>query len=234
MVSTTRLLCILMITIGLLFILLSPTFRVKNVTISGNKSFSEEEVKNLVGLGKNTNIFQFMLNNMGNSGDSLSHYIDRLNVIIQLPNSVKINIEERNVIGYVPYSGAYLCIDGRGRAVDSTLFIERQVPIILGVGFDDFQLGQVLKAHNQGTYDSLVKLASFLVKYELLGKIIKIDMSNIENIRLYTNETEVLLGGIENLNDKVNSLAAIIKQQKDLKGILDISDLKRPIVLKKT
>lgn len=232
--STPKLIGLLTVACTLLFILMGPLFKITNIDVKGNVLFTDEEVLNMLHLDKRTNMFQFLLNNAGNDGSDLSPYIESMDVEIKLPKALIIEIEERQIIGYVPYSGAYLCIDKNGRVIETSYFLTQKVPIIIGIDFNAFKQGEILEVYDEQVYNNLVNLASFLVKYELIDKVIKVDMSNNENIRVYTTKLEVLLGQADELNNKVNTLSAILKEHKDLRGILDIRNLKNPIVLKKT
>lgn len=232
--STPRLIVLLTVSCTLLFLLMGPVFKIKDIEVMGNNSFTNEEIMSMLNVRPGTNMFQFLLNNMGNRGSSLSPYIENVDVQIQLPTKLSINVEERQIIGYVPYSGAYLCIDKNGRVIETSYFLTQKVPIILGIDFDSFKQGDILKVYDEEVYNDLVQLASFLIKYDVIDHVIKVDMSNSQNIRIYTTKLEVLLGQADDLNNKVNTLSSILMQHQDIRGILDIKDLDNPIVLKKT
>lgn len=225
---------LLLITLSLLIMLTAPGFAIQKVSIEGNQRFSNEEVEEILGINKQKNIFYFLLRNKFYNDEVLNPYVDDVSVEVSFPNAINVYIKEREVVGYVPYLGTYLCIDKEGRVLDTSIFIDENVPIIMGLDFDGFNMNQVLNVDNQETFDEMVNLISYLVKYEALSDIIKVDMTNMNNMVMYTKDVEVKLGVPENLHKKVQIMVQALKEVQNLRGILNISNLNQPVTFKKS
>lgn len=232
--SLYKMLFMLCLIVLLIFVLTGPTFVIQTVHIQGNRNFSEEDIKTMLSINKKTNMLKFILDNYFYDDSNLTPYIDELNITIDFPNTLYINVNEREIVGYVPYLGTYLCIDKDGRVIDTENFLDRKIPIIAGLTFDGFQVGEELETADESLNKDVVELIRHLVKYELIDDIIKIDISNRENIKMYTTKIEILIGTADELNKKINIITQVIKDKGDERGILDVKDLKKPIVLKLT
>ncbi len=232
--SIYQLLFMLIITLSLIIILTAPVFAIKTVNIEGNTYFSDDDIKKMLGIDGKTNVFFFIAENVFYNDKTLSPYISNLSINLDFPNEISIQVDEREVVGYVPYLGTYLCIDKEGRVINTSLFIDEDVPIITGLDLDGFGMNTILDANDEELFIQLVQLISHLVKYELLDDIIKIDCSNVTKIKLYTKDVEILFGSTEEMNKKVNIIVQALKEVEKLRGILDVSELNQPITFKKS
>ena len=79
----------------------------------------------------------------------------------------------------------------------------------------------------------MVIIAQMMTKYELLDTVVKIDVSNTQNIKAYLNKIEVNLGDISNSDQKIRTMAEIVKKiPEGDRGTLDLSDISKPLVFK--
>ena len=160
-------------------------------------------------------------------------YIESCNIVKKLPNTLDIEIKERKVRGYVPYMGSYLYIDEYGRVLDiKTSYIE-QLPIVKGLNFNEFKIGEILNVDNKDSFEVVVRISQMMTKYELLDFVVSIDVSNPNDIHAYSNNIEVLLGDISDYDRKIRTMSEIIKQiPKEDRGTLDLRDMSKPIIFK--
>lgn len=213
-------------------IIFSPIFSVKTIEITEMEQYSDEEICNIIGLRTGANIFLYdkkkaveVLNE--------NNYIETAEITVQLPSTIYINIEERKVRGYVPYAGSYLYIDEYGRVLDVQNETKKALPVVYGLKFDQFRLGELLDAKNKESFDVVVLISQMITKYELLNNIMEIDVNDPENITASINQIEIRFGSIENCEQKMAYLAQILSTipEKD-RGVLDLSDMSRPIVFR--
>ena len=162
-----------------------------------------------------------------------NNYIETAEITVQLPSTIYINIEERKVRGYVPYAGSYLYIDEYGRVLDVQNETKKTLPVVYGLKFDQFRLGELLDAKNKESFDVVVLISQMITKYELLNNIMEINVNDPENITANINQIEIRFGSIENCEQKMAYLAQILNTipEKD-RGVLDLSDMSRPIVFR--
>ena len=107
------------------------------------------------------------------------------------------------------------------------------MPVVYGLKFDQFRLGELLDAKNKESFDVVVLISQMITKYELLNNIMEIDVNDPENITASINQIEIRFGSIENCEQKMAYLAQILSTipEKD-RGVLDLSDMSRPIVFR--
>ena len=216
----------------LLMLLKSRLFNISMVEIEGINHYSEEEIYKIIGIDNKTNIFELMVR------DNVKHmeydaFISNIDIKYSLPSSISINVKERKIIGYVPYMGTYLCLDKDGLILKDTPYIEGEYPVIEGLKFDEFSVGQVLQTKDKESFICMLQLVQAFEKYEILSKIQKVNLHDCNNIILETNTIKANFGNIDEFDKKVNILSqAISIMPTSKKGIIDLQDPDKPIVFK--
>lgn len=227
-----KLLFLIVIVLAVFAVLLSPVFNIKQINITEMKRYSKEEICSMIGVAAGENLFAYSSQKakkilIGNT------YVERVKIIKSFPNTINIEINERKVRGYVPYMDSYLYIDEYGRVLEIKGSFTDPLPVVTGLKFNSFQLGEEIEAENKDAFDEVVVIAQVMTKYEMLDTVVKLDVSNTEKITAYINKIEINLGNITNCDEKIRTMAAVVKQipEKD-RGSLDLSDLSKPIVFK--
>ena len=133
--------------------------------------------------------------------------------------------------GYIPYMGAYLYIDDEGRVLEIKSSYTEPLPLIKGLSFDEFTLGQVIETDNPEALDVMVRISQAMTKYDLLDLVVELDVSDPDQIKAYVNQVEINLGDISDYDAKIRTMAEIIREipEQD-RGTLDLSDLSKPLV----
>jgi len=135
--------------------------------------------------------------------------------------------EQALMCGYVSYLDSYLCIDMDGKVVSVTANTDADLPVIEGLKFKQFTVGDYLETEDNGAFNAIAAIINKAKKYELGDHFIhKIDVTNLENIHLYTKNICVTLGSTYNVDHKIRTLKEIagsINIDENVKGLLDIS-----------
>ncbi len=213
-------------------IIFSPIFSVHTIDITEMEQYTTEEVCEIIGLKEGANIFLY---DKKKATEILNqnHYVESAKIEVSLPSTIYIEINERKVRGYVPYAGSYLYIDEYGRVLDIQNETKKVLPVVHGLDFDQFQLGELLEVKNKESFDVVVLVSQLITKYELLSNIMEIDVDDPANITASINQVEIQFGSVENCEQKMAYLAQILSTipEKD-RGILDLSDMSKPIVFR--
>jgi len=209
-------------------ILLSPLFEVSDVIVLETSRISRKEILETVRLDQAANIFAF---NSSKARRNLLQdiYIDDVFIKKDYFNrDITIDVRERTLSGYVYFKNdTYLHIDQNGRVLDVTSIISERLPIVVGLDFSDFIVGNILSVDNPNSFNNVVTLAAIFDKYDMEADFIKIDVSKDDNISLYTDNLSVSLGDIRDADEKIRTLKVIMQdlQAKNLKGFLDIREV---------
>ena len=196
------------------------------------EKYTKDEICEMVNIKEGMNMFLF---NRFYAMKTLKSntYIESAKISYKLPDTVAITIDERKVRGYVPYMGSYLYIDEEGRVLEVSSEMNRALPVVYGLNFSSFTLGEKIEAENKEAFDIMVNIAYLMSKYELLDMVVKIDVSNPDKILAYVNKVEVNLGDMSNGDRKIRTMAEVIKNiNENDRGSLDLSDLSKPIIFK--
>lgn len=213
--------------VGLLF---SPFFETETINLTGCNRYSLGEICDTISFHTGDNL---VLYNQSKAEKLLisDPYIADANISLQLPDTMNITIEERLVRGYVPYMGAYLYIDMEGRVLETQSTYSDALPVVTGLKFTSFQLGELLPVENAEALTVMLQISKLIEKYELLDHVLEVDVSDANNIVVFVNGVQVYLGDVERIDQKVRYMAEIIATiPEEDRGSLDLSDLDKPLI----
>lgn len=223
---------IALIVLLLLLFMNSFVFSIQEIRITGNTTISAEEIESELGVEKGMNIFYFLITSQIGTLH-LSPRLESLDVYIHWPNTVEVEVRERTVVGYVAYMGMYLCLDETGYVADSTHYLQDDMPVITGVSIDSFTLGEPLSTQSVSLSQTVMDVCAALRKYNLSGNIVRVDLTDLSDIRLYTQRLDVRCGGEDELDVKVQALSRILQETPQAEGILHLEDMEERIYLEK-
>lgn len=200
-----------------------PYFNINNIQINGLDNLSEEQVKSMLTTEEGKNIFAFSTSKSENEIKK-SHYVQEVKVSRDFPSTVVVDLNEYKLRGYVPYMGSYLYINEEGLILDIQKDITKQLPVVEGLRFDSFTVGEYLKVDNNNAFTTMVELSKLFDKYQLFTDIVRVDISNINDIHLYINKVDVAFGNMEDANRKLLMLVEVLKQlDTNYAGILNLT-----------
>jgi hypothetical protein len=228
--STKTFIAIIIIAFLILIVIISPIFQVRSINFEGGEHYSKEEILSKLGINIGDNVFMVKAKHSENQLKK-DPFINSVNIDVHYPNTLNIVIKERKVRGYVPYMGAYLYIDEQGRVLEVANSYKQKLPIVEGLDFDEFRKGDILKVKNMDSFDAVLKTANMMLKYEFIDDVVKIDASDPKNVHLYIRHIDVLLGDLNDYDEKIRTMLEVVKKipEQD-RGFLNIKDLTKPII----
>ena len=221
-----------LVAFGFMLLMLSPWLNIQNIEVRGIKLLDEATVIKELKLDKPTNILAInsvvakrrMKNN---------YYVEDINIIKKFPNKIVVDVKERRLIGYIPCIDNFLYIDTQGRVIDSRPDFKEPLPIIYGLNFDKFTIGKILETENEEAFFVVMEIVANIEEKQNIKGINKIDISDFNDIHLYTDKLDIFLGDSEEINIKINILDAILKKFKpEEKGFLYINDINKAPIFK--
>ena len=168
-------------------------FRTRSVEVEGNSYYSDNTIATWVqreDLSVNT---LYILLRYNFTDAELPDGVEHLTISLKNPWTVHVDVEEKEMAGYVDYDGASLYFDQEGMAVLKTTKQIEGVPYIEGLAFDEskVEIGKVLPVEDDGIFGQIVDATENLKKYSLTPDRLSCAEGDI---RLYFGVVEVLLG----------------------------------------
>ncbi|OGO79016.1 MAG: hypothetical protein A2Y23_14845 [Clostridiales bacterium GWB2_37_7] len=214
------------------FLLTSSLFNIRTINVIGNNRVSQQEIIRASGLNYQQNIFR--INTMETMKNVFQNpYVEKIKIRRGLPNIINIDIIEREPIVLVPYVGSYLYVDSHGIVVEISTSIEKmKLPVIKGLKFNTFKLGEEIKVENKLQLISVINLINEIKKTGISQEIAEINAENILDLKLITKSgITVNLGDDSNINTKIPLAKAILQDldTKKLKGTVEMGHEGNPV-----
>ena len=114
----------------------------------------------------------------------------------------------------------------------STAVKTPELPVINGMKFDTFKVGEFLTVEDEEQFAVTTELISEIKNAGITNIVKEIDVTDLSNIRLKVKEgINVDLGSIDNIRYKVNFAKSIIEDatKKNLKGTIEMSHKGNPV-----
>lgn len=197
-------------------------FGVEEINVTGNEHYSEEEIEKMVmkgPLGHNS-VYLFLKYNNRSIRDV--PFIERMDVTIDSPTEVTVNVYEKAIAGYVKYLGRYMYFDRDGIIVESSTEEIPGIPYVTGLEFDECVLYEPLPVQKEEVFSTILALTQLFDKYEI--KPDRIFFDDTMNVTLYFGNARVLLGSMDNIDEKMMKLKSVIDSIKGLSGELHLEN----------
>lgn len=204
----------------LIYILLSPLFNIKDVTVTGNNKLSGEEIISLSEIRTEENIFKTSKNDIKNRIKT-NPYVENVKIRRKLPDKVEIIVVERVATYMLPFANSYVYINNQGYMLEITSQ-KANLPIITGFSTPEENLHEGERLLSE----DLVKLGEVLQIIESANAngiqelITKIDISNRQDytIMLEKEKKLVHMGDVSNLSTKMSYINKIIQDEAGIEG----------------
>ena len=228
--------CILAPFFVVILILLSPLFSVASVTVEGNSRIPAEEIISELGLAEPSRVNIFLYDSRGSLRRLSSPYIESASISKDhLARGITVTVVERRLAGFVEFSpGQYLFIDENGLVLETATAFTESLPIVVGLDFTGFTVGAPLEVVNERAFENLAAISRLLSRHGMESEVVRVDVNDCSNIRLFINELDISFGDTTDGDQKFRTLIQILDhiEGKDVRGTLDISDITRHPLLR--
>ncbi len=200
----------------------SHNYSITNVYVDGNIHYTDEEIMNMVmtdKLDKNSLYLSMKYRNKEITGIP---FIEKMDVEIMAPDTVRINVYEKAIAGYVKYLDRYIYFDRDGIVVETSTEPSDDVPLVLGLNFEYIVLHEKLPVENENVFSEILDITQLLRKYDLNAD--KIFFDSDYHLYVYFENVEVSLGTNDNIDEKVIQLQYILPNLQGKTGILEMSE----------
>ena len=198
------------------------TYTVTTIYVTGNTHYTESEIIDMVLVDKlSRNSLYLGMKYRNRSIDNIP-FIEKMSVDILSHNTIRINVYEKAVAGYIAYLGRYIYFDREGIVVESSLEPSDNVPEVMGLSFDYVIMHEKLPIDNEKVFEEILDITQLLEKYSLNAD--KIFFDSDYNMYLYFGEVEVSLGTEDYIDEKIIQLRYILPELEGKRGILEMKD----------
>lgn len=243
--------------VAALFLSFSIFFKVDRIVVSGHEKYSYEAVVTAADIDKGSSLLSFGKAKAAGRVTRMMPYVKSVRIGISLPGTVKIHIEELDVV----YSAQdtqnnWWLITCDGRIVEKTDAAKAvKNTVLTGFQLENPEAGKSAVAaepdpgvtngegetakpdvSNERRLKTALSIAYQLELNEILGTAASINVSDMTDIELwYGTQYQVLLGGEGQLEEKLATMKAAINQMDSREsGIMDLTFTAVPDGLKYT
>ena len=196
-------------------------YNIKTVYVEGNVHYTEDEIKGFVMTGPLGNNSLYLSAKYRNAGVEDIAFVDVMDVTILSPDTIKITVYEKAVIGYVEYLDTYMYFDKDGYVVESSGVQTMGIPQVTGLKFDYMVLGEPLPVNDTSVFSAVLDITKLIDKYELMAE--KIFFHNTGDVTVYFDDVKVSLGNEpDHMEDKVSLLPEFLPKLMGKSGVLQM------------
>lgn len=212
--------CTLLVIATIVLIFSSKLFYINNIEVLGNSKLTENEIISVSGVVKDVNIFS--LNKLNAKRSLLENsYIEDVTITRVLPNTIRIEVEEKVPRYMIQFANSYIYINNQGYMLEiSTEPLE--LPILLGITTDlnNVKPGDRLNIEDLNKFNKMIQIMDISRSFEMVELITKIDITDANNYTLHLEKEGkiVYLGDATDLNTKMLPLKGILEDTKGKTG----------------
>ncbi|MGN0399894.1 MAG: hypothetical protein ACI4EO_07180 [Blautia sp.] len=197
-------------------------FRITSVKVEGNKSYTEDEIINMVLEGplSSNSMLAMLINPEERTKDA--EFINKIWMERKNRNSIVIHVREKEFIGYVKFLDGCFYFDKKGIVQVSTVEALDGVPYIEGVSPEHIRIGEKLHGITSKELNMLFSIVKMVESSDYRPERMVFDEKG--QLYMYYDEIQVNMGSDENLDGKVSRLLGILPQLDGMKGILHLEN----------
>lgn len=181
--------------------LLSSFFAIKNVEVTGNNYYSDDEIVNIANVTKGANIFIHAGKSDIKSRLMENPYFSDVTVSRKLPNTLVIKVKERKQVAAIKYGNKYVVIDVNGLVL-RTGDVDPEVTILNGLTLSKLKVGEKVRCEEKQTLKNTLAMVASMKKGDFYFK--RIDVSNLV-IKAYITDMLIVKGTPAQMKKSIDS-----------------------------
>ncbi|PRR78753.1 Cell division protein DivIB [Clostridium liquoris] len=233
-IKKCSLLLILLFSTLIILCLKHPYFDIKNIEVINNKNISKDEIIKLSGINKGDNIFYTNMDNIKN-GIITNPYIMKVEIKRELPDTILINVKEREAVFYGEKDGKFAIVDKNGIVLEIRKDIKNMNLVKLqGFDVEKSQIGKPIATDDDRKLQLVYNISSLIGNRKDNYKIALVDIQDMNNIQFYYGNVLIKVGNGDDLDKKLNKAFNILSQKEEIKNAkkayIDVSFDGNPVV----
>lgn len=193
-------------------------YTVTTVYVEGNIHYTNEEIIGMVmegGYGNNSLLLSLRYKNKSIEGVP---FIEKMDVSVENPHTIKIEVYEKALAGYVEYLERFMYFDKDGIVVESSKERTAGIPQVTGLTFDHVVMYEPLPVEDASIFRSILSITQLVNKYNLSAD--RIYFGSDGSLMLYFGGVRASLGMGDYLDEKMMILQDILPKLSGQEGTL--------------
>ncbi|MGN0777647.1 MAG: cell division protein FtsQ/DivIB, partial [Aristaeellaceae bacterium] len=225
---------ILAVVVAAGFLVCGTVFRVREISVQGNSTISDEEVIRLSGIREGMNTLA-LDHDTAEQGVESNRYLSFVCLDVQLPDKLVIQVRERTPAAVIEHCGILYTADNRGMVLEESLDTEQAHPGLVaveGMGIYTCEVGKQLVLKKSAQLEVYATVLLELKVMSATEQILELDMNDMDNLFLVTVDGySVRLGNSDSLHAKLRAMLMTLewlREQEQYQGTLDVSSPVNP------
>lgn len=201
---------------------ITVNYTVTTIYVEGNVHYTEEEIIDMVMEGRyGNNSLLLSLKYKDRSVEGVP-FVEKMDVSVLDPHTIKIEVYEKALAGYVEYLEKCMYFDKDGIITEISEKKTAGVPQVTGLKFDHVLLFEPLPVEDPGIFRSILNITQLVNKYNL--RVDRIYFGSDGTLTLYFDEVRVALGTGDNLDEKIMRLQYMLPNLEGKSGVLKMEN----------
>ncbi len=210
---------VLLITVIVLFCLWY-FYKIDEVSVTGNKHYTVSQIEDMVLTGPLEHNSLYLSLKYRNRSIEGIPFIETMDVDIVSPTAISITVYEKSIAGCVGYLDRYMYFDKDGIVVESSTARQTDIPYVAGLKFDHVVMYEKIPVEDEKIFDDILTITRLLSKYDI--RTDQIHINSDKEVTLYFGKARVLMGTMENIDEKMINLKSLSEKMDGLSGTLDL------------
>lgn len=227
--SGLKLFTIVLVCITIVIGVISYGFRLEEVRVIGNKNYTSDEVKELIGFPEDgSNTLLCYLKYLRYKVDEIP-FLESVEVKMENSATICIEVNETGILACIKDGKKYYYFDDDGIVREVLTEKRNTLPVIEGVDAEVLELGEAVSVENRTIFKGMMELCQLLLDNEL--KVQKIEVDSEGSFTVFVDDAiRVGFGSPVLLEEKAAEMANILPELKkmreteDIRGILHLEN----------
>lgn len=188
-------------------------FRVRTIEVEGNEYYGDNSIATWIQNDRFAVNSLYVLLKYKFTEPDMPSAVEAMEVSLKNPWTLAVKVQEKTMLGYVDYDGAYLYFDRDGTASLRTKEVMEGVPYVEGLAFDSSAvvIGEGLPVEDDSIFGKIMETSQYLKENELSPDRL---VCGDSGITLYFGKVEVLLGNGE-YEDRIAQIKPILDKLQE-------------------
>ena len=210
-----------------LVLVFSLFFKTSNITISGDRAYSDKMVIEKSGIEIGDNLFKVNEEKLSQLLSRELPYIKSVTIERKLPDTIIINVEAAKEVAAITTKKGFVLLDETGKVLDKNASILKEnVAVINNVKLKEYIEGERVVLTDEKKTEALIKLFE-AIKNTDMQLLTEIDLKNINDIKIkYDDRITFAVGSLTNIETKLARGVAALEKENEInaysEGTLDL------------